>query len=80
MDHTHIKWGKYPDQFNFEHQREEQELIVEWREWNSDLLVGQNLVKNSRKDDTIEFGKRIVLKCMLEMSLIVKRLEEIRNG
>lgn len=80
MDCRDLKWGRYPDQFNFEHQREEQELIVEWREWNSDLKVGENIVKNSRKDDSIKFGKRIVLKCELEMNKIVKRLEEIRNG
>ena len=80
MDHTHIKWGRMPEELVFEHDVEEAGLVREWREWNHDLLVGRNLVKNSRKEDSVEFGERIVLKCELEMNKIVKRLEEIRNG
>ena len=79
MDCRDLKWGRLPDAFVPAHQKEEHDLIYEWREWNSDLKIGENLVKNSKVQDSFEYGERIVIKCLLEMTKIAKRLEEVRD-
>ena len=60
MDCRDLSWGRLPKEFNPNHQKEEIALIHEWREFNSDLKMGDNLVKNKRKEATLLYGKRSV--------------------
>lgn len=79
MNYADLKWGRMPDKFVLNHREEEMHLITEWREWNSDLLIGKHLVFTLKNKESISLGERIIIKCELAMSKIVKRLEEIRK-
>lgn len=74
-----VSWGNYPDNWVEDLKEIEESLIDLWREYNSNYLHGKNLVRESKSDEMIEYGNRIINECKRKMEIICKILNWIRT-